>query len=155
MRVRAILGSLQLPVAGVGAVVFLGSVAAIASLPPSPEGEGFVRGLAVLVLFVGAWAGFVVTAFGLAIPPGEDGVGVQFSRGQRLLLLAAGGLGLASAVAPLVFWAVVVTVGLSPGTATLAWFALMGIAVVALLAGVGWRAAEAAAPRLGFGWSSD
>lgn len=151
MRVRALLGSLQLPVAGVGAVVFLGSVAALASLPPSPAGEGFVRGLAVLVLFVGAWAGFVVAALGLAIPPGEDGVGVRFSRGQRLLLLAAGGLALASAVAPLAFWAVVVAIGLAPGTAALAWFAVMGLAVVALLAGVGWRAAEGVAPRLGLG----
>lgn len=150
MNVRSFLGSLQLPVAGLGAIVCLGAIASIATLPPSPADEGFVRGLAVVALFVLAWVGFVLIAVGLAVPPG-NGLGIRFTPWQRRLFGIAAGLALLSAVSPLAFWAVVAATGLSLGSAALAWVVVMGLAVAARLAGLGWRVGEAAVSRLATG----
>jgi hypothetical protein len=151
MTLRSVLGSLQLPVAGLGVLLVVRSVVELQTLPQSPPGsDGFVEGLAVLFLFVIAWVGLVLVAVGLAIPPG-DGVGVRFTRWQRRLFVAAAGLAVASVVLPLVLWSVVLASGLSPSTVVLVWFGLMAAAVIALVGGVGWRAGQAAVRQFDLG----
>lgn len=148
MRTRAVLGSLQLPIAGLGGLLLVGAVAALLSMPPSPpESEGFVRGLAMLVLFVVAWAGFVIIAIGLAVPP-RTGAGIRFNQWQRRLLILAAILSILSLLSPLLFWSVVATTGISLGSAALTWVVVMGLAVLSLITSVGWRIGEVMATHI-------
>lgn len=151
MNLRSLLGSLQLPVAGVGFLLVAVSAVELLALPPSPPGsDGFVEGLAALLLFVAAWAGFFLAAVGLAIPPG-DGFGVRFTRWQRRLFVAAAALAVASAAVPVVALTLVVTLGLPPSVVVLLWLGLMAAAVLALVGGVGWRVGQAVARRVDLG----
>lgn len=147
VKVKSLVGLLQLPVAIIGGLLCLGAIATILTLPPSPEDEGFVRGLAVIFLFIIAWAGFVTAALGLAIPP-ADGIGVQFNSWQRRLFLAAAGLAILSAISPLIFWTVVTATGLSLGSIALAWLVTMGLALLSFVIGLGWRIAELVLPHI-------
>lgn len=73
---------------------------------------------------------------------------MQFDRKKRLLFVAAAGLALAGVVVPFAAWAIVAKTGFGFGVVRFAWVGLTGGAVLALVGGVGWRAAEAVAPRL-------
>lgn len=57
MDVRSLLGSLQLPVAVVGAVLVAGGVSQMAALTPVPERGGLPGGLALCFSYAIAWAG--------------------------------------------------------------------------------------------------
>lgn len=143
MKTRALLGSFQLPVAGVGAVLLTGAVGTILLLPPA-EGEGFVRGLAVLFLYVLAWSGFVVLSVGLAIPP-SGGYGIQFGRRQRGLFVVAAIAAVGSAIGPFVAFRLFYT-----DTELLVYslLGLAGLAVIALSGGLLWRFGEVVRTRM-------
>ncbi|MFC4550251.1 hypothetical protein, partial [Halorussus sp. GCM10023401] len=147
MTLRSRLGVLQLPVAGVGVALLGSAVVRYATLPPSPPGsDGFVEGLALLFLYVVALVGLTTTALGLAIPPG-DNVGVRFSRRQRGLFVASAAAAVGSVLAPLFALPVLAAPGVSPDASVSAvvwlWLGLLAAAVLALAAGLGWRALEA------------
>ena len=84
---RSIHATLQLGIAGLGAVVILGSLAwgtiVVVSMPSSES--GFAEGLAVLIALGWVVVGFVVLAGGLSIPQRGTG-GLPFTRRQRTLL---------------------------------------------------------------------
>lgn len=146
MDARSLLGSLQLPIAGVGALVLVLSVATLLMIPPSPpESEGFVRGLAYIALYVIAWGGFVLFALGLAIPPGSDGFGIRFTRAQRALFAVAALAAVASGIGPFVAFALLYS---NPSLFVNSLLALVVIAVLSLLAGLGWRAGQAVRTRV-------
>ncbi|MDY6819896.1 MAG: hypothetical protein SVG88_14640 [Halobacteriales archaeon] len=151
MSLRSVLGSLQLPVAGIGVLLLVMSISQLLLMEsPLPESEGFVQGLAMFFLYIMAWVGLVLTAGGLAIPPGEDGFGIQFNRWQRRLFILAMLGAIGSALLPLVGmgW-IFATAREGNGTLLLIAFAgPSGIAIVSLLAGLAWRAAEAIRPRI-------
>lgn len=146
MNVRSLLGSLQLPVAGLGAVLLVAALGSLLTLPPAPpESEGFVRGLAVLFLYFLAWSGFVVVALGLAIPP-KGGYGISFNRYQRGLFVTAAVAAVGSAVGPFVLF------GLFYSNAELLVYSLLGLVLVAvgsLAGGLLWRLGEAVRTRVG------
>lgn len=150
MTIKSMVGSLQLPIAGLGTILCVSALTTLMSLPPSPPGEGFVRGLALVVLFITAWAGFVIASLGLAIPPG-DTVGIQFNRWQRRLFLLAGALAVLSAATPLVFWVIVGSTNFSLGSAGLAWVIVMGLAILSLGSSIVWRIGQAAFSHLNLG----
>lgn len=148
MDTRSAIGSLQLPIAGLGGCLCVSAALALLSLPPSSDGsDGFLRGLAMLVVFVIAWAGFLITAIGLAIPPGP-GIGIHFNRWQRRLFGITALLSVLSLVAPLVFWTVVATTGLSFGSAAMAWLGFMVLAGIAFVTSIGWRITQVIATHL-------
>lgn len=148
MRSRGIIGSLQLPIAGLGGLLLVGALVSLLTMPPSPpESEGFVRGLAILVLFVAAWAGFVIIAIGLAIQP-RTNTGIRFNQWQRRLFILAAILSVFSLLTPLIFWSVVATTGISLGSATLTWVVVMTLAILSLFTGLGWRISESITTRL-------
>jgi len=140
MDAKSLFGSLQLPVATVGALLVALSVGSILTMPsPPPESEGFVAGLAVLFLYFLAWVGFLVLSAGLAIPPG-DGYGITFTRAQRGLFVTAAVAGLLSAVGPFVAFGLLLS---RPSLMAGAWLALMGLALTALTGGLVWRGIRA------------
>ncbi|ELZ90462.1 hypothetical protein [Haloferax sulfurifontis] len=142
---RAVLGSLQLPVAGSG-VALLAFVwwTAVTMPPPPPGSDGFAHGLAGFFLLVFGVVGFALLASGLLIPPGP-GYGVRFTRRQRWLFAYA-------LVAPaLAVGGFLATVVLSAALGGLAGSAVSLVALtapLAVLVGVGWRGAQVAAARL-------
>lgn len=140
MNVRALLGSLQLPVAVLGAGLVVVSIGGISTMPsPPPGSEGFAAGLALLFLYFLGWVGFLVLSFGLAIPPG-DGYGIGFNRYQRGLFVLAGVAGLTSAIGPFVAFGLLFS---HPSLIGIAWLVIMGVAVLALTAGLLWRGIQA------------
>lgn len=146
MNLRSALGSLQLPVAALGALVAVGSFWQLTELLPIPDQAGLPGGLAMLFLYALGVAGIAVCALGFAIPPG-DGFGIRFERRQRLLfgLSAAGAVG--SVLLPLVTLPVVLGAGPEQNLfwlVAVAWLGPLAVAVLALLGGLGWRAAAAA-----------
>ncbi|WP_411967461.1 hypothetical protein [Haloferax sp. YSSS75] len=141
---RAILGSLQLPVAGVGVVVLALASWNLYTLPPSPPGsDGFVEGLAVFFLFVGIVVGFVLLVLGLLIPPGP-GYGIHFTRRQRWLFAYA----LVGPIAGLLGTVSLAFLTTGPWVTTLVAVAV-GTAPLAVLVGIGWRAGQVAFERYG------
>lgn len=148
MSLRSRLGGLQLPVAAVGLLVAALAIAQFLALEPAPpDGDGFVRGLAVLFLYVAGVAGFVVAALGFAVPPG-DGFGIRFNRTQRRLLVGAALAAFGSLVAPLVAWPVMAATPLGFEGVVWSWVALTALAVLAFVGSLGWRAAEEVARRV-------
>lgn len=146
MNLRSVLGSLQLPVAALGALVAVGSFWQITEILPIPDQGGLPGGLAMLFLYALGVVGIAVCALGFAIPPG-DGFGIQFERRQRLLfgLSAAGAIG--SILLPLL--ALPVALGAGPEqdlfwVAGLAWLGPLAISLLSLLGALGWRGATAA-----------
>lgn len=140
MNVRSMLGSLQIPVAVVGAALVAFAVVGVVTMPPPPpESDGFVSGLAAIALYVMGWVGFLVASLGLAIPPGE-GYGVTFTRHQRWLFVIAAVAGVGSVVGPFVAFGLFLS---NPSLMVSGWIAIMGIAVLALLSGLGWRGVQA------------
>ncbi|RDZ35511.1 MULTISPECIES: hypothetical protein [unclassified Haloferax] len=144
---RAVLGSLQLPVAGAG-VALLAFVwrTAVTMPPPPPGSDGFAHGLAGFFLLVFGVAGFVLLAGGLLIPPGP-GYGVRFTRRQRWLFAYAL---VAPALAVGGFLATVVASSALGGLGGLAGSAVSLVALtapLAVLVGVGWKGAQVAAAR--------
>ncbi|WP_416840072.1 hypothetical protein [Haloferax sp. DFSO52] len=80
---RAILGSLQLPVAALGLVVLVSTWQLFGTLEPPPTGsDGFAHGLAGFFLLLFGVAGYAIFVTGLLIPPGP-GYGIEFTRKQR------------------------------------------------------------------------
>lgn len=145
MDVRSLLGSLQLPVAGIGLFVMLISLATAFTMPPSPpDSEGFVQGLALIALYVFAWGGFVVLSLGLAIPPGE-GFGIDFTRIQRGLFLVAAVAAVASAVVPFAMFGLLYS---NPNLLAMSLLALFAVALLTFTTSVVWRAGQAVAGRL-------
>lgn len=140
MNVRSLLGSLQLPIAAVGTVLVVFAVGQLVTMnPPPPGSEGFVHGLALIILYVLAWVGFVVLSMGLAIPP-KDGYGIAFTRRQRGLFVTAAVAAVLSAVGPFVAFGLIYS---NPTLLVSAWLAVMSVAIIALAAGLIWRGAEA------------
>ena len=136
MNLRAALGSLQLPIAGIGALLVAVAIGGIATMPsPPPGSEGFVSGLAALFLYFVGWVGFLIMSTGLAIPPGE-GYGITFDRRQRWLFVTAAVAGFLSAIGPFVAFGLLLS---NPSLMVSAWLALMGVAIAALLLGIAWR----------------
>jgi len=143
---RSALGSLQLPVAAIGALVAVGSFWAISDIVPTPEQGGLPGGLAVLFLYGFGVVSLAVCALGFAIPPG-DGFGVEFERRQRYLfgLSAAGALG--SVVLPLLTLPVALGAGPEQDLLWLvavAWVGPLATSVLSLLGGLTWRGASTA-----------
>jgi hypothetical protein len=64
---RSVVGSFQLPVAAIGALLTAFAVEGLLTLPSAPEGEGFPEELAVLFLYAVGLVGFTTFATGLAI----------------------------------------------------------------------------------------
>lgn len=150
MDLRSAVGSLQVPVAVVGGLLLVGALAQLAAMPEPPPGQDDIpHGFAVLFLYAVVWIGFVVGSLGLAIPPG-DGYGIRFNRYQRLLFLGAAGAAFASLLLPIVAfgWLFATTMGGNVELAVLAWFGPSALAVIALVGGLGWRAAEEIVPRV-------
>ncbi|USZ68770.1 hypothetical protein NGM10_03295 [Halorussus salilacus] len=147
MTVRSRLGVLQLPIAGLGVLVVAWTAYQFATIPPSPpESDGFVEGLVGFFLGVSAWSGFLLAALGFAIPPG-DAPGIRFNRWQRRLFVGAAAAAVLSLAAPLVAL-LLPSVGVGMGVAVRTWLVLWPAAVLALVGGLGWRAAEAVAVRV-------
>lgn len=145
MDLRSVLGSLQLPVAALGALVAVGSLWQITQLVPIPDRGGLPGGLALLFLYGIAVLGLTVCALGFAIPPG-DGIGIEFERRQRYLFGLSALAAVGSVVLPLVTLPVVL--GAGPGQNLLwlvavAWLAPLAIAVLSLLGALCWRAGTA------------
>lgn len=141
---RAIVGSLQLPIAGVGLFVLALSSWNIYTLPPSPPGsDGFVEGLAVFFLFVGILVGFTLFVVGLLVPPGP-GYGVHFTRRQRWLFAYA----LVGPLAGLVATVSLAFLTTGPWVGNLVVVAVV-TAPLAVLVGLGWRAGQVARDRYG------
>ena len=148
MSVRSRLGVLQLPLAGFGLLVVAWAVSQLLTLPPSPpDSDGFVEGLAIFFLAASGFVGFVFVALGLAIPPG-DNFGIRFTRWQRRLFVGAAIAALGSVVVPLAAWPLLASTGFGPDTAFVTGVGLSAVAVLALVGGLGWRTAEAIAPRI-------
>lgn len=140
MNVRAMVGSLQIPIAVVGTLLIVFSVGAIVMIPsPPPGSEGFVSGLAFIFLYFLGWIGFLALSFGLAIPPG-GGYGIRFNRYQRALFVLSGLAGILSAVGPFVAFGVLLS---HPSLIGTAWVAIMGVGLLALTAGLLWRGVQA------------
>lgn len=149
MEIRSLLGSLQLPVAGIGLFVTLISLAMAFTMPPSPpDSEGFVQGLALLALYVFAWGGFVVLSLGLAIPPGE-GFGIGFTRIQRGLFLVAALTAAASAIVPFAMFGLLYS---NPELLAMSLLALFAVALLTFTTSLAWRAGQVLADRM---WASD
>lgn len=144
MDVRSLVGSLQLPITGLGALATVSAVGMLLSLE-TPARPDIPHGFAILFLYVLAWAGITVTSLGLAIPPGE-GYGIRFRRGQRLLFVLAAVASVASAVVPFVALTLIYS---QPNVAVYSWLGTITVAVLALVGGVGWRAVDAARARIG------
>ena len=145
MNFRSALGSLQLPVAAIGALLVAFAVSGVLSLAsaPAPDGEGFVRGLAVVFLYVIGLLGFVVFALGLAIRPGE-GRGVSFRRHQRQLLFAGAGATAAALLLPLVAFGVLYGAALEGGQLPLyLWGLLHVVGALSVGTALAWRGTEA------------
>ena len=145
MNFRSALGSLQLPVAAVGALLVAFAVDSILSLAsaPAPDGEGFVRGLTMVVLYAAGLFGFVVFALGLAIRPGE-GHGVSFRRRQRRLLFAGAGATAAALLLPLVGTGVLYGTALGDSQLPLyLWGLLHVVGALSVGTALAWRGAEA------------
>lgn len=98
----------------------------------------------MIFLYFVLWAGLIVLAVGLAIPGGGRWA-IAFSRGQRRLFLLSAAAAVASAVLPFVAAGVLLTLLRADAVwpAILAWLIPAVVAVLALLGGLGWRAAEA------------
>jgi hypothetical protein len=146
MDLRSVLGSLQLPVAVLGALVAVGSFWAITNIAPTPEQGGLPGGLAMLSLYVVGVGGIAVCALGFAIPPG-DGVGIRFERRQRYLfgLAAVGAIG--SVVIPLVTLPILLGAGPEYDLLWLlgvVWIAPLAVSGLSLLCALGWRGVTAA-----------
>lgn len=140
MKVRALLGSLQVPIAAIGLLGVAAAVGGIVTLDPPPAGsEGFLSGLAILFLYFLGWMGFLVLALGLAIPPG-DGYGITFNRYQRGLFVVAAVGALASAVGPFVAFGLVYS---NPSLLFNSWLVITSVAVLSLVGGLVWRGVEA------------
>lgn len=136
MRLRSAVGALQLPVIGIGFLLLVFSIGQLLLLEPPPAtGDGFVSGLAVLILYVLAWIGFVVMSIGFAIPP-ADGRGISFNRYQRALFITAAVSAVLSAIGPFIGFALLYS---DPDLFVASWVALMGIAVIAFFGGLSWR----------------
>lgn len=144
MDLRSLLGSLQLPVAFAGGLAVAAAITGMAQVTPIPERGGLPGGLALIFLYVVAWGGVTLTALGLTIPPG-DGVGIRFDRRQRALFALAAGCSVASGLLPLVVWRAFVATGGDATVIVVAWLAPAAVAVLSLVGGLGWRAAEAVA----------
>lgn len=148
MSLRSSLGSLQLPIAGVGLLVAAWATRQFLSVSAGgPESADLVTGLAMVVLYALALVGLAVAALGLAIPPGE-GPGVRFNRWQRRLFLGSAAAALLSVCAPLLAWGIVAGTGLGFGAVGWSWIILLGGAVAALVGALAWRAGEAVTARL-------
>ncbi|WP_411964775.1 hypothetical protein [Haloferax sp. YSMS24] len=144
---RAILGSLQLPISGVGLVVLVLTWQTFRTLPPSPpQSDGFVEGLAAFFLLVLGLAGYVLFVGGLLIPPGP-GYGIEFTRKQRWLFAYA----LAAPVAGVAIFFAGIASMYDPGDTMEFVFGVLSLAVVgaplALLTGIGWKAVQVAVDR--------
>ncbi|MFB6234656.1 MAG: hypothetical protein ABEH81_05305 [Halopenitus sp.] len=138
--IQRVLGSLQLPVAGVGALFCLGAASTFGSLlGRTPPGDGFVHGGALLMTYVLTAGGFALFAMGLAIPPGP-GVGVRFRRAQRILFVVAAGAAVASVILPLA--AFPMALGGDATIVLVAWGVPTAVAILCVATGLGWRAAE-------------
>jgi len=137
---RSILGSLQLPIAGLGGLLLVLSLSSLVSMPaPPPGSDGFVGGLATPVLYVLAWVGFLGLSLWLSIPVGS-GFGIAFTRGHRGLFLLAARAALLSAFGPFVLFGLIYS---NPSLMGLAWLVCMGVAVLAFFVAVLWRITNA------------
>jgi len=126
---RRVLGSLQLPIAGIGLSSCLLFLAILASLfGKMPEGNGFIDVL--LFGYALAVAGYVLFAVGLAIPP-APGFGIGFRRGQRLLFLSAA----VAAVASVVLLLVLLPTALGDNAILYSWLTTAGLAVLGVADG--------------------
>jgi hypothetical protein len=138
--IRRVLGSLQLPVAGVGVLVCLLAAGTFGSLlGRTPPGDGFIHGGALLMTYALTVGGFALFATGLAIPP-MSGVGIRFRRGQRVLFVVAAVAAVASVILPLAAFPTALG-----GDATIvlaAWGVPTVVAVLGVATGLLWRAAE-------------
>jgi hypothetical protein len=145
---RSVLGSLQLPLAGLGFVLLAAAAWVLYTLPSSqPGSDGFAEGLAAFFLLVLGAAGFVLLVGGLLIPPGP-GFGIAFTQRQRWLFAYA-------LVAPLVgvVALVVSIVTVSPVTGISSeWLLVFVVATetapLAVLLGLGWKAAQVVRARV-------
>lgn len=150
MTVRSALGSLQLPIALGGALVLVWAVVQLATLPePQAGSDGFPQGLAVLFLYVLAWAGFTASAVGFAIPPGA-GYGIRFTVRQRRLFAVAAVSAIVSAVLPFVAFGLLFAASMEGNwtVVLLAWGVPAVGAVVGYVGALGWRAGQAVVPRV-------
>ncbi|KAB1193020.1 hypothetical protein GJR96_06015 [Haloferax sp. MBLA0076] len=146
---RAVVGSLQLPVAGLGLTIVAFTWWGAYTLPPAPPGsDGFAHGLAGFFLLLFGLVGFVLLVVGLLIPPGP-GYGIDFTRRQRWLFAYA-------LVAPLVgvaaFFAAVFAPSNPLGIEDYSFAVLslgVGSAPLAVLVSIGWKAVHVAVERYG------
>lgn len=146
MQLRSWLGSLQLPVAGVGVALVVFAAGSIATIPEPPAGsDGFVGGLAVVFLSLIGWAGLVVAPLGLAIPP-SGGYGVRFNRYQRGLFVASSAGWFLAGVIPLLGFGLLLR---QPDLMVSSLLALATAATLSLVAGLCWRGGEAIGRRVG------
>lgn len=144
-QLRRALGSLQLPVAGLGlssCILFLSIFASL--FGRTPEGDGFVHGGALLFSYALAVAGYALFAIGLAIPPGP-GVGIRFRRGQRLLFVGAAVAAVASVVLPL--FLLPTALGGNANPIFYVWVTTTSLAVLGVAGGLTWRGGEWLAQR--------
>ena len=144
---RAILGSLQLPVAGAGLVVLALTWSTFQSLPPSPpQSDGFVEGLAAFFLLLFGLFGYGLFVGGLLIPPGP-GYGIEFTHKQRWLFAYA----LVAPVVGVAIFFVGIASMYDPGDTMESVFGFLSLAVVgaplALVVGLGWKAVQVAIER--------
>lgn len=138
--IRRVLGSLQVPIAGAGAVVSLLAAGTFLSLlGETPPGDGFVHGGALLFTYALAVGGFTVFALGLAIFPGA-GFGVRFRRPQRALLVVGGVAAVASVILPLA--AFPMALGGDATVVLVAWGVPTAVGVLGVATGLAWRAAD-------------
>ncbi|ELZ80936.1 hypothetical protein C453_18405 [Haloferax elongans ATCC BAA-1513] len=144
---RVALGSLQLPIAGIGAALVAFSLWNVYTLPPPPpESDGFVQGLAGFFFLIITLSGFVLAAVGLLVPPGP-GYGINFTRGPRLLFVYA----LVAPVAGGIAFLAPIVVGFGAG-GVIEWaftlsFLVIASAPLAILLGLGWKTVTVAVTR--------
>lgn len=144
---RAILGSMQLPVAGLGLVVLGATWWWFRNLPPSPPGsDGFVEGLAGIFLLVFGLAGYALFVAGLLIPPGP-GYGIQFTRKQRWLFAYALVVPVVGVVVFFSSIAMSAAVGGASEPLLTVFFVIVPTAPLAVVVGLGWKGGQVAVER--------
>lgn len=140
LLLRRVLGSLQLPIASIGLIMWVLSSVIFASLfGKTPEGEGFIHGGALLFSYALAVAGYALFAVGLAIPPGP-GFGIHFRRKQRLCFVGAAVAAVASVVLPLAL--LPTALGGNANPIFYAWVTTTSLAILGVAAGLAWRGGE-------------
>ncbi|MFC7075879.1 hypothetical protein [Haloarcula halophila] len=116
-----------------GLFTIIGAALLLRPFGDGPSGHG--AGFAIIILYLALWGGFVLSATGLAMPPG-NGYSAGFTGTQRRLFALAAVAGALGAVVPVVGFPVLFS---HPQLYVYGFYVAVGIGPVLLVVGLGWR----------------